>query len=127
MRRPVSRLGKVGMRKGLFTIVMAACLCAPLNTLGHAQETPPAKAQPAPAAQQPAQPAGQPAAKATADTARSGAAEARYRAWVDREHTQDSVEFQKGKAKIEDKYKGYVRPKREKKATKAEQAPDKGN
>ncbi|EFL52137.1 hypothetical protein DesfrDRAFT_1306 [Solidesulfovibrio fructosivorans JJ]] len=56
------------------------------------------------------------------------AAEARYRAWVDREHAADAAEFAKEKNKIEDKYKGYVRPKHDKKKNaKAEPATPKGN
>lgn len=122
-RRPEGCLGKVGMRKGLVSFVMAASLCTPY-ALGHAQDAAPAKAQPsAPAAQQAAPP------KAGGATSpRSDAAEARYRAWVEREHAQDSADFQKEKAKIEDKYKGYVRPKREKKqSAKAGESSDKGN
>jgi hypothetical protein len=112
------------MRKGLLLVLFAACL-GTVPALGHAQETAPAK-EPAASTAQPAAPQGQPAVKTTPDTARSGAAEARYRAWVDREHTQDSANFQKEKSKIEDKYKGYVRPKRENKGAKP-QSSDKGN
>ena len=95
-----------------------------MNATGHAQETAPAKPQQAePAARQAA-----PAKSGSVDTSRSDAAEARYRAWVEREHAQDSAEFQKDKTKIEDKYKGYVRPKREKKkSAKAGETPDKAN
>lgn len=97
---------------------MAASLCLPY-ALGHAQEAAPAKARrSAPAAA--AKPAG-------TDAARTGEAEARYRAWVDREHARDSADFRKEKAKIEDKYKGYVRPKRaKKKSAKPGESPDKG-
>lgn len=85
-------------------------------------------AEPAPAAP-PAAEAAKPAtpAKQSPSTARSDAAEARYRAWSEREHAKDAVEFAKEKSKIEDKYKGYVRPKRDKKNAKGEAAPDKGS
>ena len=66
-------------------------------------------------------------AKHSPSTARSDAAEARYRAWSEREHAKDAAEFAKEKSKIEDKYKGYVRPKRDKKNAKGEAAPDKGS
>lgn len=105
------------MRKGFCSVVMVACLCAPY-ALGHAQESS-GKAQPA-------QPAAQSApAKKAPPAAPTSEAEARYRAWVDQEHAKDAVEFQKDKAKIEDKYKGYVRPKRAKKAAKTGQPPAK--
>lgn len=55
-------------------------------------------------------------------TTRSDAAEARYREWVEKEHAKDAAEFAKDKSKIEGKYKGYVRPKHEKKDGKAEPA-----
>lgn len=60
-------------------------------------------------------------------TPRSEAAEARYRAWVDREHARDNAEFAKEKSKIEDKYKGYVRPKRDPKDAKTAPASAKAN
>ena len=71
--------------------------------------------QAAPAAAAPAKAAGP-------STTRSDAAEARYREWVEKEHAKDAAEFAKDKSKIEGKYKGYVRPKREKKDGKAEPA-----
>ncbi len=114
------------MRKGFQLLLAAACVLSPL-ALGHAQEAAPEKAQPA--AQTtgttgPAQPEAKSApAKAGAPSgSRSDAAEARYRAWVDKEHAQDAAVFQKEKSKIEDKYKGYVRPKRDKKTGKADKA-----
>lgn len=70
------------------------------------------------AAPAPAQTAA-PAPAAGPSTKRSDAAEARYREWVDTEHAKDAAEFAKDKSKIENKYKGYVRPKREKKDGKA--------
>lgn len=75
----------------------------------------------APAADNPAA-APAKSAPAPASSARSDAAEARYRSWVEKEHAQDAAVFAKEKTKIEDKYKGYVRPKREKKDAKGEQA-----
>lgn len=68
---------------------------------------------------QAAPPAAAPAKAAGPSTTRSDAAEARYRDWVDKEHAKDAAEFAKDKSKIESKYKGYVRPKREKKDGKA--------
>jgi hypothetical protein len=81
--------------------------------------------QPAQTAAPASQPATPPAKAAGPSTTRSDAAEARYRDWVDKEHAQDAAEFAKEKSKVEDKYKGYVRPKREKKDGKAEPAPAK--
>ena len=63
-----------------------------------------------------------PAKTGSPATTRSDAAEARYREWVEKEHARDAAEFAKDKSKIESKYKGYVRPKREKKDGKAEPA-----
>ena len=85
------------------------------------------EAQPAPATAAPSAPAvaAPPAASGKAggpSTVRSDAAEARYREWVEKEHAKDAAEFAKDKSKIESKYKGYVRPKREKKDGKAEPA-----
>jgi hypothetical protein len=111
------------MRKGFCSVVIAACLCAPF-ALGHAQETPTAKPQPVAPVAKPVPPKG-PAGKA-APAAPTSAAESRYRAWVDREHAKDAVDFQKDKSKIEDKYKGYVRPKRAKKGSKADKSPKTG-
>jgi hypothetical protein len=110
------------MRKSFSLLMLVSCLLLPALP-GYAEQA---------AEGQTAQPAAQttaptPAKAASPSTARSDAAEGRYRAWVDREHTQDASEFQKDKSKIEDKYKGYVRPKREKKDAKAEQTPAKGN
>ena len=109
------------MRKGFSFILLTSCLLLPALP-GHAGQ--PAGEQTAPPAAAATTPA--PAKTASPSTVRSDAAEGRYRAWVDREHTQDASEFQKDKSKIENKYKGYVRPKREKKDAKAEQAPAKG-
>lgn len=106
------------MRTLASTVLLALCLLAPARP-GQAQ---PATGQPAP---QPA--SSTPAKAATPSTARSDAAEARYRAWVEKEHAQDAGVFQKEKSKIEDKYKGYVRPKREKKDAKDTTAPAKGS
>ena len=94
-------------------LVLSLCLCVPA---AFGQQTPAAPAKDNPASA-PAKPA-----PAPASSARSDAAEARYRNWVEKEHAQDAAVFAKGKTKIEDKYKGYVRPKREKKDAKGEQA-----
>ena len=77
------------------------------------------EAQPAPAA---AAPSAAPGKAGGPSTVRSDAAEARYREWVEKEHAKDAAEFAKDKSKIEGKYKGYVRPKHEKKDGKAEPA-----
>ncbi|WP_428568751.1 MAG: hypothetical protein ACP59X_09965 [Solidesulfovibrio sp. DCME] len=82
-----------------------------------ADPTPAPQAQP-PAQQQPATPA-----KPHPSNPKTDAAEARYRAWSEREHAKDAAEFAKDKSKIEDKYKGYVRPKREKKPAAKDQSP----
>lgn len=105
------------MRKGLRLIVMLTALGLAPAALGHAQAT------------SPAVPAAKPAVKASAPAAsgRAGAAEARYRAWVDREHAEDAAVFQVEKSKIEDKYKGYVRPRHDKKGAKPRKAPKKSN
>jgi hypothetical protein len=94
------------MRKGLFIVVVAACLLTP-PALGHAQEA--AKAKPGTAA---------PVSTSPDMAARASAAESRYRAWVDQEHAKDAASFQQERSRIEDKYKGYVRPKHEKKVAK---------
>lgn len=101
-------------------LALSICLCAPV-AFGQQPPAAPAKDNPASA---PAKPA-----PAPASSARSDAAEARYRDWVEKEHAQDAAVFAKGKTKIEDKYKGYVRPKHDKKDAKAEPAtpPAKGN
>ena len=109
------------MRKGLALVVTAA-LCVAPAALGHTQETSPATGQAT-------APAGKTTAKAAAPAAsgRIDAAEARYRAWVDREHAQDAAVFQTEKSKVEDKYKGYVRPPHEKKGTKTQKASEKSS
>lgn len=94
-------------------LALSLCLCAPV---AFGQQPPAAAAKDNPASA-PAKPA-----PAPASSARSDAAEARYRNWVEKEHAQDAAVFAKEKTKIEDKYKGYVRPKREKKDAKGEQA-----
>lgn len=94
-------------------LALSLCLCAPA-AFGQQQPAAPAGDNPTTA---PAKPA-----PAPASSARSDAAEARYRSWVEKEHAQDAAVFAKEKTKIEDKYKGYVRPKREKKDAKGEQA-----
>jgi len=94
-------------------LALSLCLCAPA-AFGQQQPAAPAGNNPAAA---PAK-----SAPAPASSARSDAAEARYRSWVEKEHAQDAAVFAKEKTKIEDKYKGYVRPKREKKDAKGEQA-----
>ncbi|OLN30769.1 hypothetical protein DVDV_0471 [Desulfovibrio sp. DV] len=110
------------MRKSALPVLLATSLLVASSTVCAGQD-PQATAPPAqPAAQQPA---AQPAKAGGASTPRSDAAEARYRDWVEKEHAKDAVEFAKEKSKIEDKYKGYVRPKREKKDGKAESAPAK--
>jgi hypothetical protein len=110
------------MRKCFSFLLLASCLLLPALP-GHAGE--PSQEQAAPPAASAPTPA--PAKTASPSTARSDAAESRYRAWVDQEHAKDSSEFQKDKSKIEDKYKGYVRPKREKKDAKAVPSPAKEN
>jgi len=94
-------------------LALSLSLCAPA-AFGQQPAAAPAGNNPAAA---PAK-----AAPAPASSARSDAAEARYRSWVEKEHAKDAAEFAKEKTKIEDKYKGYVRPKREKKDAKGEQA-----
>lgn len=103
------------MYKGLRLLVVMAALSLAPAALGHAQETAPAA------------PTAKPTVKATAPAAsgRVDAAEARYRAWVDREHAQDAAAFQAEKSKIEDKYKGYVRPPHEKKGATHRKSPEK--
>lgn len=105
------------MRTYASSLLLGTCLLLspPAAQAGQAPEGEAAK---------PAAPAAAPApTKAgSPSTVPSDAAESRYRAWVEKEHAQDAAEFAKGKGKIEDKYKGYVRPKREKKSAKA--APD---
>ena len=94
-------------------LALLLCLCAPV-AFGQQPPAVSAKGNPASAPTKPA--------PAPASSARSDAAEARYRNWVEKEHAQDAAVFAKEKTKIEDKYKGYVRPKREKKDVKGEQA-----
>ena len=96
-------------------LALSLCLCVPA-AFGQHPPAVPAQDNPASA---PAKPAPAPV---PASSARSDAAEARYRNWVEKEHAQDAAVFAKEKTKIEDKYKGYVRPKREKKDAKGEQA-----
>ncbi|EHJ46052.1 hypothetical protein DFW101_0035 [Solidesulfovibrio carbinoliphilus subsp. oakridgensis] len=110
------------MEKVLLSIVVAALLLAsPLAATA-------AGPAPQPAAAGDGAPEAAPApAKARPSTVKTDAAEARYRAWVDREHAKDATEFAKDKSKIEDKYKGYVKPQREKKDAKTGQAPAPGN
>ena len=93
-------------------LALSLCLCAPA---AFGQQPPAVSAKDNPASA-PAKPA-----PAPASSARSDAAEARYRSWVEKEHAQDAAVFAKEKTKIENKYKGYVRPKREKKDAKGEQ------
>lgn len=114
------------MQKVLSSIMVAAALAASPLAAGAAETAsqPAATDSAAPQAAPETKPA---PAKASPSTTKSDAAEARYRAWVDREHAKDATEFAKDKSKIEDKYKGYVRPKREKKDAKAVPAPAKGN
>ncbi len=50
-------------------------------------------------------------------------AQERYEDYLEREKAKDATELQGIRAKIEDKYKGYVRPKRDKKNARKE--PDK--
>ena len=94
---------RISALPALFALIL--CLCA---SVAFAQQP---AADPAPA-----KPA---AASAPAAAARSDAAEARYRNWVEKEHAKDDANFVKGKTKIEDKYKGYVRPPHEKKTGKS--------
>lgn len=111
------------MHKVCLPIMLAAALWAiPCPTRAAEPATPDTGApKGAPAAQTPA------AKPAPVDPA-TAAAEARYRAWVDKEHAADAAAFAKEKTKIEDKYKGYVRPKHDKKKdAKAEPAAPKGN
>ncbi|KHK02781.1 hypothetical protein [Desulfovibrio sp. TomC] len=106
------------MRKSALPVLLATSLFIASSPVWAGQEP-----QAAPPSEQPAaQPTAQPAKASGPSTTRSDAAEARYRAWVDKEHAQDAAEFAKEKSKVEDKYKGYVRPKREKKGGKAEPA-----
>ena len=100
------------------SLLLGICLLAPLSV--RAADAPGEQPGPSSQAQAPA-----PAKTAAPSTARSDAAEARYRAWVEQEHAKDSVEFSKEKNKIEDKYKGYVRPKHDKKTVKPDAAPAK--
>lgn len=116
-RRPRPQ-GKERMYKGLSVVGLVACclLASPASCPAQAQTNAPAQAAPA-----------QPAVSGSA-AARSDAAEARYRAWVEREHARDAASFAQEKTKIEDKYKGYVRPPREKKDAKTKTAaPQKDN
>lgn len=106
------------MRKSALPVLLATSLFIASSPVWAGQE-PQATT---PAAQPGEQPAAQPAKAGGPSTKRSDAAEARYRAWVDKEHAMDAAEFAKEKSKVEDKYKGYVRPKREKKDGKAEPA-----
>ncbi len=108
------------MRKVVVSVFCSAALLG-AATLAHAAD-PAAAPAPAPQAQS------APADKPHPSTPRADAAEARYRAWSEREHAKDAAEFTKDKTKIEDKYKGYVRPKREKKDAATNQPPAaKGN
>ena len=102
------------MRNGLAWMVIAT-LCLTPAALGYAEDAPPTAA-----------PAASPAAKhAPEGSARATEAEARYRAWVDREHAHDAAAFASEKTKIEDKYKGYVRPPHEKAGNKPKAKPEK--
>jgi len=119
------------MYKVFLPIMLAAIVLAlPSPTRAADPAAPVAATSPkAPAAASPKTPAAkaEPAEHGPSNPA-TDAAEARYRAWVDREHAADAVEFTKEKNKIEDKYKGYVRPKHDKKKNaKAEPATPKGN
>lgn len=125
------------MRKVVASLLCSAGLLVAAPTARAADPAPqtPAVAAPqAPAAAPQAQPAPAsptsttPAPGAHPSSPKADAAEARYRAWSEREHAKDAAEFAKEKSKIEDKYKGYVRPKREKKpAGQDAPAPKTGN
>ena len=113
------------MYKVLLPIMLAAaCWAIPSPSLA-ADPVPPVSTAPATAT-----PAATSApAKSGPSNPATDAAEARYRAWVNREHAEDAAEFAKEKNKIEDKYKGYVRPKHDRKqgATAGKTPADKAN
>ncbi|MHC1789717.1 hypothetical protein [Solidesulfovibrio sp.] len=102
------------MRVFASSVLIASCLLTGAVSV-RAQE-PQARPTPAAAGSKAPAPAPAPAKAGQPGTARSDAAEARYRDWVEKEHARDASEFNQDKSKIEGKYKGYVRPKREKKA-----------
>lgn len=114
------------MEKVLLSIVVAALLLAS-PPAAMAAGPAPQQAASGDAAPKAAPEAASAPAKARPSTVRSDAAEARYRAWVNQEHARDAAEFARDKSKIEDKYKGYVKPKREKKDAKADRAPATAN
>ena len=97
------------MYKFLLPIMLAAvvlALPAPTRAADPAAAAPAATGQEPAAAPQKAPAAETPPAKHGPSNPATDAAEARYRAWVDREHAADAAEFAKEKSKIEDKYKG---------------------
>lgn len=96
------------MRVFASSVLVCSCLLTGIVS-AKAQEPTGQPAAPAAGATAPAPAKGQPS------TTRSDAAEARYRDWVEKEHARDATAFDKEKSKIENKYNGYVRPKREKK------------
>lgn len=101
------------MYKVLLPIMLAAaCWAIPGQSLAADPATPAATA--ATASPNAAAAKSAPAKSGPSNPA-TDAAEARYRTWVDKEHAADAAEFAKEKAKIEDKYKGYVRPKHDRK------------
>ena len=115
------------MRILVLPVLLASSLLLASVPAWAGQEAQPAPAAAAPAVAAPSAPpvTASPAAPGKAagpSTTRSDAAEARYREWVEKEHAKDAAEFAKEKSKIESKYKGYVRPKRDKKDGKAEPA-----
>lgn len=110
------------MRILVLPVLLASCLLLAAVPARAGQEAPPAPAAAAPSAPAVAAPPAASGKAGSPSTARSDAAEARYREWVEKEHAKDAAEFAKDKSKIESKYKGYVRPKREKKDGKAEPA-----
>ena len=101
-----------------FLCILLMALMVPL-ACAQAAETPAPPTGPAEATSAPAKASGQ---GHPAD-ARADAAEARYRAWLEREHAKDAAAFTKERSAIEDKYKGYVRPPKEKKDAKPAPAP----
>ena len=102
-----------------FLLTLFVVLMVPLASV-QAAEAPATQAESSPGtAQAPAKASG----PGHAANARSDAAEARYKAWLEQEHAKDAAAFAKEKSVIEDKYKGYVRPPREKKDAKPAPAP----
>ena len=110
------------MRIIILPVLLASSLLLGSVSAWAGQEPQAAPAAAAPSAGSAAAPTATPGKAAGPSTTRSDAAEARYREWVEKEHAKDAAEFAKDKSKIEGKYKGYVRPKHEKKDGKAEPA-----